>query len=569
MRQVLVFAPCSPSESQPRWAQSWPAWRLLASQAGWVGMAGALSAMVTAAVATSWVRVVQLSALTALYNGLTEGPSAASGALPWYLATCGLSTSLYLVREGGSIALELWTRRLLTVGSLEQYLQERGYLLIKRRDEIDHPDQRIAEDAAEMARQTMVLGLSLFSECAALLSFLVVLHGAGTPLLQSRFGEALGSVGISPLMILPILALCTAAACTLGGLWLGRRLASFEHQREQAEASFRRDLLVLREQSEQVASMWEEGPRRAGLRRLFAEVMRQQSRWLFARLRLEAFRVTERDLSKLLPLALIGWAAIPQLSLGHVIKIVGAFVAVAESGQWLVKHLASVRTLKAASWRLGTFLARLRELVRRARESDHVDLADDHPLRYDLIHWAAQVALLPEDSNQWVLLRGASGSGKSSLLRTLQGKLPQAVLVPQSLKLCDGTLQELCDPTGICSLEELERHLCLLGMSYLIGDLQTRRSWGQVLSGGEQQRLAVLRAVLQRPLWLLLDEPLASLDDISGRTLVQWLKQHAQSRVVLASHTVAGEGEFDWSATLHEGTLLIAPGAELIAAGPS
>jgi putative ATP-binding cassette transporter len=55
--------------------------------------------------------------------------------------------------------------------------------------------------------------------------------------------------------------------------------------------------------------------------------------------------------------------------------------------------------------------------------------------------------------------------------------------------------------------------------------LNEEQNWAQLLSGGEQQRVAFARALLYKPLWLFMDEATASLDDASETRLYALLRE--------------------------------------------
>lgn len=161
-------------------------------------------------------------------------------------------------------------------------------------------------------------------------------------------------------------------------------------------------------------------------------------------------------------------------------------------------------------------------------------------------------------------LFGASGSGKTTLLRAIAGlervpngrllidgevwqdertflptyKRPlgyvfqEASLFPHlsvRANLEYGQRRAKADGSGI-----LEHILTLLGIAHLL----ERRPQG--LSGGERQRVAIARALLTRPRLLLMDEPLAALDQSRKEEILPYLEElhrELQIPVLYVSHS--------------------------------
>ena len=71
----------------------------------------------------------------------------------------------------------------------------------------------------------------------------------------------------------------------------------------------------------------------------------------------------------------------------------------------------------------------------------------------------------------------------------------------------------------------------LQGFADRLDDMQ---NWSLLMSGGEQQRLAVARALLQQPDWLFLDEATAALDETSERRLYQLLQQRLPATTIVS-----------------------------------
>jgi vitamin B12/bleomycin/antimicrobial peptide transport system ATP-binding/permease protein len=139
-----------------------------------------------------------------------------------------------------------------------------------------------------------------------------------------------------------------------------------------------------------------------------------------------------------------------------------------------------------------------------------------------------------------VLVTGPSGAGKSTFFRAMAGiwpywkgriSLPKGarfLFLPQKPYLPIGTLRYAVsypEDAARFSDDEVREALKAVGLPQLASDLERRENWAQVLSGGEQQRLAFARALLTKPDWLFLDEATASLPEDAQVALYRVVQQ--------------------------------------------
>jgi putative ATP-binding cassette transporter len=148
-----------------------------------------------------------------------------------------------------------------------------------------------------------------------------------------------------------------------------------------------------------------------------------------------------------------------------------------------------------------------------------------------------------------VLVTGPSGAGKSTFFRALAGIWPywkgriglprgaRLLFLPQKAYLPLGSLKHAVsypDDVSKHPDEEVREALNAVGLAQLAADLERSENWAQVLSGGEQQRLAFARALLNKPDWLFLDEATAALPEADQASLYRLLKERLRDTTLVS-----------------------------------
>jgi putative ABC transport system ATP-binding protein len=171
---------------------------------------------------------------------------------------------------------------------------------------------------------------------------------------------------------------------------------------------------------------------------------------------------------------------------------------------------------------------------------------------------AVKDATLAVRPGEVVAIMGPSGSGKSTLLSIMGGLLtpdggevtvagePLGPLPPEARarlrrRAIGFVFQKFNLLRALSALENVALGLHLAGVTGAAGRERAARALANVglaarahalprdLSGGEQQRVAVARALAPEPVLILADEPTGSLDSANGRLVVDLLRAHVHA----------------------------------------
>lgn len=179
------------------------------------------------------------------------------------------------------------------------------------------------------------------------------------------------------------------------------------------------------------------------------------------------------------------------------------------------------------------------------------------------------------EHGEFVYLCGKVGSGKSSLLKSIYAEIPvksgkaclfdydmlrlkrkdipllrrKIGIVFQDFQLLGDrsvhdNLEFVLRATGWKKKEQIEEQINMVLDT--VGMAKKGYKWPHQLSGGEQQRIVIARALLNSPELIIADEPTGNLDTQTGRELVELLRAISAggTAVVMATHNMQLINEF-------------------------
>jgi putative ATP-binding cassette transporter len=420
----------------------------------------------------------------------------------------------------------------------------------------DNPDQRISEDinrfidGGEVGYGIYSFSILLIATLSSLVSFSIVLWD-----LSANFTLPYTSIAVPGFLFWT--ALIYAGIGTLVTHLIGRPLVRLAFAQQRYEADFRFSLARLREYSEQVALLGGERNEKSSFASRFAAIIRNYFAIIDCRKKLTAFTAFYGQLSPIIPFVVAApFYFLGKITLGIMTQTASAFGRVEAALTFFINYYVSLAEFKAVLDRLLSF----DEAIGKAQAFDGL-IRPEKGEETAAIDFTALTLSLPTgrpivknvdlelNAAEPALVTGPSGSGKSTLFRAVSGIWPfgegmiripkgaKVLLLPQKPYIPIGSLRAAVTypaPPESYDDETIRAVMIAVQLDGLIDELDSEDIWSQRLSGGEQQRLAIARALLAKPDWLFLDEATSAMDETMETKIYESLAEHLPETTIIS-----------------------------------
>jgi putative ATP-binding cassette transporter len=407
-------------------------------------------------------------------------------------------------------------------------------------------------------------------------TFIVVLWSIGGALTLPMFGSYVTIPGF-----LVVAAVVYAIITSSSIAFIGRNFVKVSERKNQVEAEFRYTLTRVRENGESIALLGGEEEERNDLDRTFANVREQWRQLARQYMRTTLVSHSSMLIAPVVPVLLCAPKFLDgSMSLGQVMQAASAFTIVQGAFGWLVDNYPRLADWNACARRVASLMVSL-DGLEQAEQSETVGRIKRGETQGETMLSLNEVSVSLGDGTavvketevqiepgERVLVAGESGSGKSTLVRAIAGLWPwgdgsvdfrpdmELFMLPQKPYIPSGTLRRaVAYPKSADSWTADEIHSALdkVGLGHLGEKIEDDAPWDHTLSGGEKQRLAFARLLLNGPDIIVLDEATSALDDKTQDKIMQMMIDELPDATILSvAHRVELEAFHSRKITLEK-----------------
>ncbi|MBE8998841.1 ABC transporter ATP-binding protein/permease [Nostoc sp. LEGE 12447] len=432
---------------------------------------------------------------------------------------------------------------------LDKYLSNRAYYKINFKTDIDNPDQRLSQEIEPITSNALNFSATFLEKVLEMITFAIIIWS-----ISQQIAIAL--------IIYTIMGNFIA-------VYLNQELNSINQAEIESKADYNYCLTHVRNHAESIAFFRGEKQELNIIERRFSKLIANIKRKIDWERNRDIFNRAYQVAIELFMLFILAPLYIKgEIDFGQVGQAsVASFMFATALGE-LITAFGSSGNFSSYVERLAEFSSALEDVTKQPENVSTLKIAEENHLAFENVTLQTpnyeQVIVedlsLSVQPGEGLLIVGPSGRGKSSLLRAIAGlwnagtgrlvrpPLEEVLFLPQRPYIILGTLREqLLYPNTSrqmtdAELKEVLQQVNLQNLLSRVDGFDTEVPWENILSIGEQQRLAFARLLITHPSFTILDEATSALDLQNEGSLYQKL-QSTKTTFISVGHR---ESLFDY-----------------------